>query len=79
MRTLQLKGEYFLTEDEFLEVWVKMLDIFLSYQRGFSNSGLGATDIYIMCYISYTWVSTYDRTLWRKTTRMFPVTTFFSL
>jgi hypothetical protein len=80
MWTLQLSGVYYLTEDECLEVQVKMLDfLLLSYQRGFSNSGLDALDIHIVSHIPYTWLSTYDRKLWHKTTRMFPVTTSFSL
>jgi hypothetical protein len=64
----------------FFKLCLKMLDfILLSYQRGFWKSGFAALDIHILCHITYTWCSTYDRKLCRKTTRMFPVTTFFPL
>jgi hypothetical protein len=47
MWTLQLSdGVYCLTEHVFLKVWVKIYNfILLSYQRGFSKSGLAALDI----------------------------------
>jgi hypothetical protein len=63
----------------FLNVGRKCWVSLLSYQRGFSKSGLTALDIHIGCHITYTWLSTYDRKSCHKTTRSFPVTTFFSL
>jgi hypothetical protein len=71
---------YYLTEHVFFKLWLTMLDFIpLSYQRGFSKSGLTALDIHIVCHITYIWLSTYDRKSCHKTTRMFPETTFFSL
>jgi hypothetical protein len=53
--------------------------ILLAYQICFSKSGLAALDIYIVCHIPYTCLSAYDRKFFHKTTRMFPLTTSFSL
>jgi hypothetical protein len=79
MWTLELSDDvYHLREHVFFKLSLKMLDfILLSYQRGFLKSGLAALDIHIVCHITYTWFSTYDRKFCHKTTRMFPVTTFF--
>jgi hypothetical protein len=81
MWTLELSDDVcYLTEYVFFKLWLKILDfILLSYQRGFWKSGLAALDIHIVCQITYTWFSTYNRKLCYKTTTMFPVTTFFPL
>jgi hypothetical protein len=72
MWTLQLNdGVYYLREPVSLKFSVKIL---LSYQRG-----LATLDVHIVCHIPYTWLSIYNRKFCYKTTRMFPVTTFFAL